>query len=313
MDAHTPQPSVRLVRGYTKHPPPLEIPTLESIRARGTSSSTSSSTAPSPSSASTLVPLRAEKRSVWRKMNDVLRTYGFDSLGEFLSVLFHPRVRGEKDSRSKRHRQAVGAFLQGRSKITMAHIMPLIYNHHKSRPKRSDTEQSSLAFSPYKPLSEIRYARPCISSWATRIVGDHIYYRVGKLAHKDKTAPRSRRHLRATNNGRTDDADLCEWEDVELSVEELAKLYAEEDPFLWYVTECEAASRKNGEVILKKTRPHPAVCASGSYCTICSILILLLCRYRSAQSAPLLRVAINMRAAILDFPSDYGSSRVKRT
>lgn len=149
MDAHTPQPSVRLVRGYTKRPPPLEIPTLESIRARGTSSSTSSSTAPSPSSASTLVPLRAEKRSVWRKMNDVLRTYGFDSLGEFLSVLFHPRVRGEKDSRSKHHRQAVGAFLQGRSKITMAHIMPLIYNHRKSRPKRSDTEQSSLAFSPY--------------------------------------------------------------------------------------------------------------------------------------------------------------------
>ncbi|KAJ7078263.1 hypothetical protein C8R44DRAFT_790887 [Mycena epipterygia] len=132
MDAHTPQPSVRLVRGYTKRPPPLEIPTLESIRARGTSSSTSSSTAPSPSSASTLVPLRAEKCSVWRKMNDVIRTYGFDSLGEFLSVLFHPRVRGEKDSRRKHHRQAVGTFLQGQSKITMAHIMPLIYNHHKS-------------------------------------------------------------------------------------------------------------------------------------------------------------------------------------
>ncbi|KAJ7816153.1 hypothetical protein B0H14DRAFT_2215451, partial [Mycena olivaceomarginata] len=125
---------------------------------------------------------------------------GFDSLGEFLSVLFDPRIRGEKDCRSKRHRQAVSAFLQGRSKITLAHIMPLILNHHKSRPKKNDADQSSPAFSPYTPLTQIWYAPTCIAAWATRLIGDHLYYRVGKLARKKRTDGRSRRHLRATTN-----------------------------------------------------------------------------------------------------------------
>ncbi|KAJ6563964.1 hypothetical protein B0H19DRAFT_1285077 [Mycena capillaripes] len=258
MDGNHPKPPVTHVRVYRKQPPPLEIPSLDSIHALGTSSSIPSPTVPSPSSASTLVPLRAEKRSVWRKMNDVLRTYGFDSLGEFLSVLFHPRIRGEKDCRSKRHRQAVSAFLQGRSKITMAHIMPLIFNHRKSRPKKKDADQSP-AFSPYTPLTQIRYARPCIAAWATRLVGDHIYYRVGKLAHKKKTDDRSRRHLRATSNGCSKNTEIVEWEDVEFSIEELADLYKQEDEFLWYITECCAASRKNGEVVAKKTRPHPVI------------------------------------------------------
>ena len=113
MDENHPPPQVTLVRAYKKQPPPLEIPSLDSIRALGTSSSTDSPTAPSPSSASTQVPLRVEKRSVWRKMNDVLPTCGFDSLGEFLSVLFHPHICGGEDRRSKRHRQAVGPFMQG--------------------------------------------------------------------------------------------------------------------------------------------------------------------------------------------------------
>ncbi|KAJ7643162.1 hypothetical protein DFH06DRAFT_999278 [Mycena polygramma] len=263
MDGNPPPPTVKTVRRYRKQPPPLVIPSLESIRALGTSSSSSSPiAAPSPSSASTsstLTPLRAPKRSVWGKMNDVLRTYGFEGVGQFLSVLFHRRVRGEKDLRSRRHRQAVAAFLQGRSKITMAHILPLIYNHHKSRPKKADTTSASLAFSPSTPLADIRHARPCISAWATRLVGDHLYYRVGKLAHKTRTGGRSRRHLRATTNSRTNNPQVVEWEDVELSMEELANLYKEEDEFLWYITECAAASRKNGKAVVKKTRPHPII------------------------------------------------------
>ncbi|KAJ6542668.1 hypothetical protein B0H19DRAFT_1310467, partial [Mycena capillaripes] len=158
---------------------------------------------------------------------------GFDSLGEFLSVLFHPRTRGEKAFRSKRHRQAVGAFLQGQSKITMAHIMPLIYNHHKIRPKKKDVNQSSAAFSPYTPLTQIWYAHPFIAAWATWLVGDHLCYRVGKLAHKKKTDGRSRRYLRTTTNGHNKNADIVEWEDVEFSIEELAELYKQEDKFLW--------------------------------------------------------------------------------
>lgn len=262
MDGNPPQQPVKLARKYTKQPPPLQIPSLESIRARGSASSSNSPIVPSPSSASTQVSLRAQKRSKWRKMDDVFRTYGFDSLGEFLSVLFYPRFRGEKDCRTRRHRQAVSTFLRGRCTTTMADIIPLIYNHNSSRPKQKHPDQRAAAFSPYKPLREIRYARPCLAAWATRVVGDRIYQRVGKLAHKNRSDPRSRRHLRATSNGRSENADVVDWEDVKFSIEELADLYKKEDPFLWYITECFSASRKNGKVIVKKTRPHPIVCAS---------------------------------------------------
>jgi hypothetical protein len=144
----------------------------------------------------------------------------------------------------------------------MADIIPLIFNHNSSRPKKKHPDECAAAFSPYKPLKEIRYARPCLAAWATRVVGDHIYHRVGKLAHKKRTDPRSRRHLRATTNGRSENSDLVDWEDVKFSIEELAELYQEEDLFLWYLTECFSASRKNGAVIVKKTRPHSMVRAS---------------------------------------------------
>ncbi|KAJ7866904.1 hypothetical protein B0H13DRAFT_2352162 [Mycena leptocephala] len=49
------------------------------------------------------------------------------------------------------------------------------------------------------------------------------------------------RHLRATTNKRTTN--------TELSTKK----------FLWYLTECFTASRKGGEVIIKKTRPHPVI------------------------------------------------------
>ncbi|KAJ6579213.1 hypothetical protein DFH09DRAFT_1030447 [Mycena vulgaris] len=140
----------------------------------------------------------------------------------------------------------------------MAHIIPLIYNHHRSRPKR-DTVQHSAAFSSSIPLSEIRYAHPCLSAWPTRLVGDRIYYGVGKLARHNRTDARNRRHLRATTNKRVNNTDAIEWEDVAFSVEELAALYEKEDKFLWYLTECFAASRKGGKVIVKKIRPHPII------------------------------------------------------
>jgi hypothetical protein len=101
-----------LLRAYTRLPK-LTIPTLESIREKGTSSASNSPIAPSPSSASTQISLRAPKQTCWQKVDHVLTTYGFDSLGEFLSVLFHPRKRGEKDCRTKSHRQTVAAFLKG--------------------------------------------------------------------------------------------------------------------------------------------------------------------------------------------------------
>ncbi|KAJ7798208.1 hypothetical protein B0H14DRAFT_2618147 [Mycena olivaceomarginata] len=121
----------------------------------------------------------------------------------------------------------------------MAHIIPLIFNHSRSRPRKRDTDQHSAAFSPSRPLSEIRYARPCpiclgnTASWVIESIS------VGKLARKNRT-----------------DAQVIEWEDVAFSIEGLSS-YTGRGRFLWYL-QCFAASRKGGKVV-KKTRPHPVI------------------------------------------------------
>ncbi|KAJ7885353.1 hypothetical protein B0H14DRAFT_2338787, partial [Mycena olivaceomarginata] len=140
-----------------------------------------------------------------------------------------------------------------------ADIITLIYDHHKSRPKKSDNDQRSAAFSPSRPLREIRYTRPCLSAWATRLVGDHAYFRVGKMTRKTRAVGRSRRHLRARTDGRTENAHVVEWEDIDFTIDELGQQYKEEDAFLWYITECFTASRKKGKVVVMKARRHPVV------------------------------------------------------
>ncbi|KAJ7343047.1 hypothetical protein DFH08DRAFT_703611 [Mycena albidolilacea] len=210
---------------------------------------------PSPSSASTQPSLRAARRTQWQKINDVLHTYSFPNLGDFLVCLFHLHVRGEKDPRTQCHRQAVGTFLQGKSTVKMADLIESFYHHHKSQPKK-DSDDYHSAFSPNKPLTKIQCTRPCLSVWATCLIGNHAYFR--------NWAGRSRqRHLRATTNGHVTNADIMTWEDTEFMLQALARQYQDEDPFVWYMTECFMASRKKGKVIVKKNRPHPVIQVSA--------------------------------------------------
>ncbi|KAJ7845706.1 hypothetical protein B0H14DRAFT_3682862 [Mycena olivaceomarginata] len=102
-----PPPPVTLVRTYRRLIP-LTIPSIPPIASN---SSSHSPVTPSPSSASTQLSLRAPKRTKFQKMDDVLSTYGFPNLGDFLAVLFQPRIPGEKDLRTKRHRAALGAIM----------------------------------------------------------------------------------------------------------------------------------------------------------------------------------------------------------
>ncbi|KAJ6521803.1 hypothetical protein DFH09DRAFT_870001, partial [Mycena vulgaris] len=182
-----------------------------------------------------------------KKIDDVLKTWGFRSLSDFLAALFHPRTHGQKETRSKTHRQVVSAFLKGRSTRSMADIIPLIFQHHASRPKKSDTNEQSASFSPSRLLSDIQYARACLSAWATRLVGDHAYFCVGKMARKTRTEAKTK------NTG------VVKWEDVDFTMEGLANQYKAEDELLWYMTECFPASHKKGKVVVKKSRPHSVI------------------------------------------------------
>ncbi|KAF8166316.1 hypothetical protein K438DRAFT_1984361 [Mycena galopus ATCC 62051] len=245
-------PQERTKRSYKRTPAPLPLPVIPSFAT----SAFPSPVTPSPSSTSSQIPLRVSKRTKVEKIDDTLKTSGFRTIGNLLAALFHPGTRGETDKRTHHHRLAVAAFLQGRTIVTMAHIIDLIYNHHKSRPKKTDPDYLA-SFSPVKPPSKIGCARPCLSSWATRLVGDHAYFRVGKLARKAQAAGRTRRHLHARTNGRTERTEVVEWEDMEFTIDGLSAQYQQEDPFVWYLTESLAASRKKGKVVVKKTRPHP--------------------------------------------------------
>ncbi|KAJ7271364.1 hypothetical protein B0H12DRAFT_1303319 [Mycena haematopus] len=125
-------------------------------------------------------------------------------------------------------------------------------------PKRKFSDQVNAAFSHDKPLSEIRFARPFLTAWSTRIVGDEIYRRVGLLAKKSDD-PDSRTHIRATTNGRKAGARVATWEDTEFTIDGLAAEYRNADPFIWYITECFCARRIKGKVVIRKRRPHPAI------------------------------------------------------
>jgi hypothetical protein len=91
-------------------------------------------------------------------MDHALTTYGFDSLGEFLSVLYHPCKLGEKDLRTRSHRHTVAAFLKGQSKITMAGIV-LSSSITITVVPRRETPMSIPPLFPHPNLS-LRFATP---------------------------------------------------------------------------------------------------------------------------------------------------------
>ncbi|KAJ7923991.1 hypothetical protein B0H13DRAFT_2399024 [Mycena leptocephala] len=255
-------PAVKKVRPWRRIPE-LTIPIIPAPGSvPGSASQPQSPVTPvtpaSTTSTSTQPRLRVPKRTKWEKVDDVLTTFGFESVGEFLATLFHNHRRGEPDPRTPTHRIAVTRFLNGVSAFKMADIIELIYDHPQSRPKQKYPDQVEAAFSHTRPLDEIRYARPCLNSWATRIVGNEVYRRVGLLAKKTDD-PESRTHVRATTNERTENANVATWEDTEFSVQGLADKYQERDPFIWYMTECFCAPRVKGEVVMRKRRPHPVI------------------------------------------------------
>ena len=250
-----PEP-VKLVRKYQRLPQ-LTIPEIP-VLPSGATGSQSHASGTHTSALPTQESQRARKRSKFEKIDSVLETYGFDNLGDFLLTLFHPHPRGETDPRTPRHRVAVTAFLQGTSTIHMSHLIPVLYNHPQSRPKVKISDQRAAAFSALKPLEEIHFARPFMSAWATRIVGEEAYRRIGLMAKKSDD-PNSRTHVRATTNGRVEKVRVSTWHHTRFTIQEIIDKYRN-DELIWHLTECMSAPRVKGNVVVRKRRPHPIVC-----------------------------------------------------
>ncbi|KAJ7327496.1 hypothetical protein DFH08DRAFT_710387 [Mycena albidolilacea] len=207
---------------------------------------------------STQPRLRAPRRTIWDKINDVLGHIhtDFDGLGHFLQILFYIRPHGTKDVRSRRHVAMVTRFLQGQSNVTMGDIIELIYNHRQSQPP-PDSEQRQLAFSHGTPPANLLFARTCLSSWALILVAKEARRQIGALTRNDPTDPTDTTQMRASSNGRVNGV-VADWDKLadNLSIPKLAAKYARRGGVPWYLTEMMTAPTKAGVVVLRQRRPH---------------------------------------------------------
>lgn len=194
------------------------------------------------------------------RMESFLKDSGFDSIGEFLMILFYnpSHVSGEPDPWGSCHAKAVARFLQGQNKIKMADIIPLIYGHKYSAPLPLLPHYSKChaPFLSSVPATEIFSTCPCLFTWATNLVADHVHCEIHEICAEDNNL-----HLWALTNGRhPDGVNLVTWEALgKFSISGLCKKYKARAPVSWHLTESMAASRKKGTVILKKWCPHPIV------------------------------------------------------
>ncbi|KAF7971926.1 hypothetical protein HWV62_19447 [Athelia sp. TMB] len=214
---------------------------------------------------STYPARRLPKRSPWERVEEVtvMINKEFDSLGEFLELLFHNRDLSAADPRKPSHRSSVSAFLHGTNAITMSTIISLIYNHRASAPTPTSPEYNMM-FSAAVDLSEIENARPCLLAWAARLVGQEVHQEMLKLGKNDSRDPSDTTQLRASTNGRAQNVQLVTWDAVnKLSIDILAKTFARRAPLAFFMTEWMAAPREHGEVVLRSRRPHPVIQVSA--------------------------------------------------
>ena len=198
-------------------------------------------------------------------MEEILRDFKFNSIGEFLEVLFYnpTQVAEKEDPHGVTHGLAVARFLQGKTKIKMSDIITLIYSHKHSAPSPRSTQyhEHHTPFLPSVSHAEILHARPSLFTWATNLVTNHVHHEIYKLTIKGNDV-----HLCASMNGRCpeDGTNLVTWEVLgKFSIVLLCEKYRTCRPVSWYLTESMVVSHKGGFAIVKKRWPHPIVSISS--------------------------------------------------
>ncbi|KAJ7478914.1 hypothetical protein FB451DRAFT_1338652 [Mycena latifolia] len=213
--------------------------------------------------------LRQHKQSASEKtaakfaaMEDVLKNSPFETLGDFLSVLFYNTARGEPNPRGTTHTHVVAQFLRGRTNIKMSDILPLMYRHKASFPtsKSVDVNEQKKMFSTSGPGDQINHARPFISTWATRLVAAEARKQVGRATRDDPDDPEDHTRLRARSNSRKK-AHVVTWPELlrHFNLKWIESKYCLRLPLPMFLTEFMAAPSSNGVFFVRKRRPHPII------------------------------------------------------
>jgi hypothetical protein len=143
----------------------------------------------------------------------------------------------------------------------------MMYSHRYSQPSHKSTrqEERDLTFHPSIAPASIRYARPSISSWAAQLVGKRVERSVKDLTHDPKNPDSFSRsipvRLAAAANERTraKGVRVVTREDLmSFRFSDRVKLFKARSPLIWYLTECIAAPKKKGVLVVRKRR-NPAI------------------------------------------------------
>ncbi|KAE9390952.1 hypothetical protein BT96DRAFT_832722, partial [Gymnopus androsaceus JB14] len=138
-------------------------------------------------------------------------------------------------------------------------------------------------FHPSMPPKDINYARPSVSTWATQLVGKHVEKSMRDLTH-DPPVPDSlsaqvpvRLAAAANDRSKAKGIRVVTKEDLmSFRFSDRAKLFKARAPLVWYLTECMAAPKKNGELIVRKRR-NPSIIQTSA------IASFVLCRNQYAN------------------------------
>ncbi|KAJ7692758.1 hypothetical protein B0H17DRAFT_933727, partial [Mycena rosella] len=196
-------------------------------------------------------------------MEQFLDDSPFDSIGDFLSILFHRLPHSEPDPRSFTHATAVARFLRGLMDIKMPDILPLMYHHHCSFPAKNSVrikERESMFCTTGEP-SDIHHARPFMSTWATRLVAAEARKQTLQATKEDPDDPESRVRLRASTNGRGHPSvHVVTWKDFKnFSIDTISNKYWVKLKLPMLLSQYMAAPRVKGVFVECKRRPYPMI------------------------------------------------------
>ncbi|KAK6992363.1 hypothetical protein R3P38DRAFT_2740578, partial [Favolaschia claudopus] len=195
-------------------------------------------------------------------MEELLKEWPFDTVGDFLQILFYNPTRSEPDLRGTTHASAVSQFLRGRTSVRMCDILPLMYYHRASYPSSQavNSHEQDLRFSTSIEPERILHARPFISTWAVRLVAAEARKQVGRMANKSSDEDEHQNQLRASTNGRRE-TKVVTWNDLlaNFNMNRIHELFGLRMPLPIFLTEAMAAPKSNGVYFVRKRRPHPMI------------------------------------------------------
>ncbi|THU92487.1 hypothetical protein K435DRAFT_862398 [Dendrothele bispora CBS 962.96] len=198
-----------------------------------------------------------EKLSMrFQQLDHLLKSWEFDSLGEFLALLFYNhRQRDGPDPRGASHTQAV------------SHANPKYDSEKKAERELALHPSASL------PPKNFFYAGPCLFTWAVHTVARQCNRQMLSLTKHDSKDPTDALSLRASSNGRSKDSRTISWNDISsFSFDTLEGRYKSKAAVAYFILKslCAHKDKATGEPIVRIHRPFkPALLSAMSSFVTC--------------------------------------------